>query len=357
MPSTGPAHAHEPQCTPDKPRVPLEVCPTSTENRSISNNPALAGSLCSFELVRGTGDSEVIRLAEIQHGRIHLRQLRAAGIGPNALAHRVRTGWLRRVLPSVYATRRAETEFLGRAMAAVLHFKGDALASGLCAAELWGFLDTTQRSDRNSPIDVLLAGRNATPVAGVRIHRVKTIAHRDVRWRHGIPVTSPARACLDLAAIFDDFELEAALAAAFRRNAVRPSQLEDVMDRNPYAKGVGRLRALLDYAERPHDTRSDYERRLLALIRAAELPLPLTNAHIGEHMVDMLWPDLKLVVEFDSWAFHRDRSSFEKDRLRDQVLSVSGHHVMRVTARQVDHTPIALVARIAAIVTARQLSR
>jgi very-short-patch-repair endonuclease len=242
-------------------------------------------------------------------------------------------------------------------MAAALRFRGSALVAARDAANLWQFLDTTQRVRPDRPIDVLLVAQGFHPVRGIRVHRIATLARQDIRWRHGIPVTSPARACLDLAAIFDDFELEAALATAFRRNAVRPAQIEDVMARNPQAKGVGRLRALLDYAGSPHDTRSDYERRLLALIRSAELPLPLTNTYIGEHMVDMLWPDLKLVVEFDSWAFHGDRSSFEKDRLRDQMLSISGHHVMRVTARQIDHTPTALVARIAAIITARQLSR
>jgi very-short-patch-repair endonuclease len=354
-----PGLPHQPQqpAVPDKPHASHALLRKPFEKRTVSEPPALTGAVCRFEPVRGTGDAEVMRLAELQHGHLHLHQLRAAALGRHAVAHRVKTGGLRRVFPSVYSVGHAETEFLGRAMASVLHFKGDALASALCAAELWDFLDTTQRGHPRRAIDVLLVGRNADAVPGVRIHRVKAIARQDVRWRHGIPVTSPARACLDLAAIFDDFELEAALAAAFRRNAVRPSQIEDVMARNPQAKGVGRLRALLDYAGRPHDTRSDYERRLLALIRAAELPTPLTNAYIGEHMVDMLWPELKLVVEFDSWAFHGDRSSFEKDRLRDQVLSVSGHHVMRVTARQVDHTPTALVARIAAIITARQLSR
>lgn len=297
-----------------------------------------------------------MRLSDLQHGRIHLEQLRAAGIGANALAHRLRTGRLRRVLPSVYAVGRAESEFLGRSMAAVLHFKGDAVASATSAAELWRFLDTTQAGTQH-PIHVLLAGRNASPVPGVRIHRTKAVAQQDIRWRHGIPVTSPARTLLDLAGVFDDFELEAALSAALRRSAVRPTQIIDVIARNPHAKGVRKLRTLVEAAAKPHDTRSDYERQLLALIREAELPLPRTNAYVGPHMVDMLWPDLKFVVEFDSWSFHGDRSSFEQDRLRDQVLSTADHQVMRVTARHIDHTPTALVARLAAIMTARRLSR
>jgi very-short-patch-repair endonuclease len=242
-------------------------------------------------------------------------------------------------------------------MAAALHFRGSALVAVRDAAEIWHLLDTTQRGRPDSAIDVLLVTGSFYPLPGIRVHRVPAIARQDLRWRHGMPVTSPARTLLDLAAVFDDFELEAALAAAFRLGAVRRSQLADITDRNPRTKGVGRLKAVLDQASKPHDTRSGYERRLLALIRDADLPMPLTNAHVGEHMVDMLWPDLKLVVEFDSWGFHGDRASFESDRLRDQVLSTSGHHVMRITARQVDNSATALIARLAAIITARRLSR
>jgi very-short-patch-repair endonuclease len=63
--------------------------------------------------------------------------------------------------------------------------------------------------------------------------------------------------------------------------------------------------------------------------------------------VDAYWPDLRLVIEFDGWKYHRGRSRFETDRLRDQHVTAAGHHVMRITARQVDYRPYALIARIA----------
>jgi very-short-patch-repair endonuclease len=341
----------------DKPAAPAVDCRVRPRDRTVPDNHALAGTVCRFEPVRGLGDREMFRLADLQHGALHLQQLRAASIGRHALAHRVDTGQLRRLFPSVYAVGRAQTDLHGRSMAALLHFKGDALASATSAAELWSLVDTTQQSQPNRCVEVLLVGRNAEPTPGIRIHRTRTLARQDIRWRHGIPLTSPARTLLDLAAILDQFELESALSAAFRRSAVRRNQLADVISRNPHAKGVGRLRTLVEATAKPRDTRSDYERRLLALLREAELPLPQTNAYVGPHMVDMLWPDLKFIVEFDSWSFHGDRASFEEDRLRDQVLATADHQVMRITARHLDHTPTALVARLAAIMTARRLSR
>jgi very-short-patch-repair endonuclease len=327
------------------------------ENHALASDLRLTGSVCQFLPVQGRSDSEVARLAGLQHGHIHRQQLYAAGLGRNSVAHRLHTGRFHETFSFVYRLTSSAPSHPGRAMAAALRFRGSALVAALDAAALWQFLDATLRTGPGRPIDVLLVAQSFHPVKGIRVHRTAAIARQDVRWRHGIPVTSPARTLLDLAAIFDDFELEAALAAAFRRRAVRPSQLADVIARNPRTKGVGKLRALLDDNGQPHDTRSGYERRLLALIRDAELPLPVTNVRIGEYMVDMLWPDIKLVVEFDSWGFHSGRTSFETDRLRDQVLSARNHHVMRVTARQIDSAPTALVARLAAIITARRLNQ
>jgi very-short-patch-repair endonuclease len=142
-----------------------------------------------------------------------------------------------------------------------------------------------------------------------------------------------------------------------RNNLVRTSQLTDVMLRNPYAKGVARLRALLDQPQTLHDTRSLYERRLLRLLREAELPLPVTNVTAAGHLVDALWPDLKLVVEFDGWTDHGKRDRFETDRLRDQHLAATGHQAMRITARQINDRPYALVARIASVIATLRVGR
>lgn len=240
-------------------------------------------------------------------------------------------------------------------MSAALYFKGDGLVTGRAAAELWTMLDTTQAVRDDDPIDVQLVGRNAEDPRGVRIRRTKALLRQDIRWRNGIPVTSPALTILRLAAEMDEFELETVLAAGFRKKLVRRSQLDDVMQRNPGAKGIGKLRTLLEQGESLRDTRSRYERKLLKLLEAAELPLPTTNAWVAGKFVDAVWPDLRLIVEFDGWQDHGKRKGFERDRLRDQHLLIGDHHVMRVTFRQIDFRPHALLARIASVQTMLRL--
>ncbi len=320
--------------------------------RSGGNLPG-ARALCHFEQVRGRGEAEVVRLATRQHGHIHRQQVMRAGLGRGAIAHRLQTGWLQEVHPSVYRLAGVERSRAGRCMAAALVFAGHAVVSERDAASLWQLLDTTQEPREDAPVHVLLAGRSFRPRPAILVRRVVDLPQSDVRWRRGIPVTSPARTLLDLAGTLSDLELQAALAAAWRRSLTGRPQLDEVMARNPRARGIGMLRALLAQDEPLHDTRSTYERRMLALLEAAELPRPLTNVLVADKLVDGLWPDLKLAYEFDGWRFHRDR--FERDRLRDQDLLIAGHRVMRISRRQIDLQPYALVARIASVITTLRL--
>ncbi len=317
----------------------------------------LSGSIIRFEQVRGRGDAEIARLAELQHGHVHLHQLRAAGIKRGAILHRIQTGRLHATLPAVYLVGRPQRDVLGRMMAAALYFRGDGLVTGRPGAQAWRLLDTTRQLGADAPISVLLVGRNATAPPGVVAWRTQALARQDVRWRQGIPLTSPARTILDCAREMNELELESVLAVALGQNMVRRAQLKDVMERNSYAKGIGVLRQLLAQTEPLHDTRSEYERKLLELLRAADLPLPITNTWVAGQFVDGVWPDLKLVLEFDGWKYHGGRSKFETDRLRDQHLIVAGHQTMRITARQIDQRPHALIARIASAITTLRLNR
>jgi very-short-patch-repair endonuclease len=118
----------------------------------------------------------------------------------------------------------------------------------------------------------------------------------------------------------------------------------------PRHRGVNALRAAI--ATQPKLTRSEAERRLVELIRAARLPEPLTNATIGRHEVDLLWDASRLVVEVDGYAFHSTRSAFERDRRRDAELHAIGYRVLRVTWRQIADDREALVATLAGAIAA-----
>jgi very-short-patch-repair endonuclease len=69
---------------------------------------------------------------------------------------------------------------------------------------------------------------------------------------------------------------------------------------------------------------------------------------LAGHEVDVLWPDRRLIVEVDGYAFHSSRTAFEKDRKRDAALQAAGYRVVRVTWRQLTERPEALSATLGA---------
>ena len=231
-------------------------------------------------------------------------------------------------------------------MAAVLAVGDDALASHYSAAVLWEIVPR-----RTVTPQVTLVGRDARGPADVRVHRIRRLDPHDATRHNNIPVTSPSRTLLDLAGQLASKDLARAVEEAQVHHLVTDHSLNEQFTRYPNHRGRPALREAIQ--TEPALTRSEAERRLLELIRAARLPTPQTNDRIGRHEVDFLWPDLNLIVEVDGYAFHSSRAAFERDRRRDAELGAQGYRVVRVTWRQLTDEPEAVVAILAVATTRR----
>jgi very-short-patch-repair endonuclease len=62
--------------------------------------------------------------------------------------------------------------------------------------------------------------------------------------------------------------------------------------------------------------------------------------------VDCAWPEHRLIVEIDSYTYHRTRRSFEADRERDAKLQRRGWRVLRITDRRLHADPAGVIADI-----------
>jgi very-short-patch-repair endonuclease len=227
--------------------------------------------------------------------------------------------------------------------AAVFACGEGAALSHLSAAELWGLL-RNQAGD----IHVTVAGRNpGARRKGVRVHRPRILDPRDLRTKHRVRLTSPARTALDVATILPGDELELLVATARVERLASDRELEQVLRRYPTHPGAGRLKAVTRIDGGPAFTRSEAERRLLKLVRAAGLPVPQTNVKLHGYEIDALWREERLVLEVDGYRFHSDRSAFERDRARDATLIAAGYRVIRITWWQLKYEPLLVVGRIA----------
>jgi very-short-patch-repair endonuclease len=267
--------------------------------------------------------SEMYARAARQHGCLTTAQLAAAGIGRREIARWLADGSVRRRHRGVYVLGPVESP-LARYAAALLAVGPGAALSHQAAGALHELLPAPEH------IDVTTAARGARQREGVHVRHTASLPQSAVRVLHHLRVTSPERTLIDLA------------------NAGHPSlarAVEEAQVRRLVAPDA--LPAALRTPE-PSFTRSEAERRLLALIRAANLPPPRTNVPLGPYVVDFLWPDHRLVVEVDGFAFHSSRAAFERDRARDADLQARGYRVIRITWRQLQREPHAVVARLAA---------
>jgi len=283
--------------------------------------------------------SELLALARAQHGCVTAAQLAAAGVGRRAIGSSLATGGLRRIHRAIYVVGPVEAPH-ARAMAALLAVGPHAVLSHHTAAAHYALVSEP------TAIDVSTTARGARPRQGVHVHHTSRLPHGDVRLYHRLPLTSPERTLVDLAATLSGNALQRLVEEAQVRRLVTRATLTAAVARHRDRPGVRALRAALsDHA--PSLTRSEAERRLLELVRAAGLPAPRTNVRIGPYEVDFFWPDHRLVVEVDGYAFHSGRAAFERDRIRDADLQNRGLRVLRVTWHQLATAVPAVVARLA----------
>jgi very-short-patch-repair endonuclease len=278
-----------------------------------------------------------------QHGVLSRAQLLELGLSSEAIVHRLSTGRLHRVAWGIYAVGRPELSQHGRWLAAVLSCGPTAVLSHLSAAALWGIRPLESRET-----EVTVATRIRRRRPGVVVH-CRALEPNEWTSHDGVPATCPHRTLLDVATVLRPGRLEAAINEADKLDLIDPGSLRAALDDYPGRPGVATLRTILD-RQLFRLTDSDLERRFLAIVRRAGIPVPETGQRLNGFKVDFHWPDLGLVVETDGLRYHRTPGQQARDRLRDQAHTAAGLTQLRFTHAQVRYEPEQVQATLVAVV-------
>ncbi|WP_445148816.1 DUF559 domain-containing protein [Baekduia sp. Peel2402] len=283
---------------------------------------------------RSDPDHKIAELATAQHGPIARTHLRGLGLTDDDIDYRVRCGRLFRLYPQVYAVGHTVMTREGRWMAAVLACGDSAVLSHGDAAALWDLLPS-----RGAMIHVMTPSRagRVPDRRRVRLHRVGTLTEDETTVLDGVPVTTPARTLLDLAPSHRPRAIEEVIERMDRLALFDLVAVRRCLEAHPRQSGAPKLRTVLDRLAGGNaaDTRSALEVAFLQLCDDYHLPAPAVNTIVTGFLVDFFWPDARLVVETDGFAFHRTRTAFDADRERDQQLTLQGYRVVRFTYNQV----------------------
>ena len=277
------------------------------------------------ELDRRRRELKIQAVAARQFGVITLAQFIALGLTASAVRSRVATGYLHPLYRGVYAVGRPDVPVLGRRLAAVLACGRGALLSHLSAAAHHGL-----RQSAAVRFDVTIPRRSALRRSGIRIHRSTTLINEDEAVVDGVPCTSVARTLLDISSVLDDRGVERAVERAEILQVYDHRKVEAVLTRAAGQPGTRRLGRVIGIV-RPGETvtESSLEEAMLALCRRCGFPEPIVNHEMllgGERAkVDFFWPEQRVVVETDSFKYHKTQAAFRRDRQRDRLLELEGY--------------------------------
>lgn len=271
-------------------------------------------------------------IASTQYGLITRGQALAEGLSERAIARLLSGGSWSLVQPGVYAINGAPGSWLRDVMAAVLSGGSDTAASHRTAAALWecpGF-----------PQDIVeVTSLRALRRRGVTTHRTTRLDRAEIRRRESIAVTDPERTLINLGAVVDRDSVEVALDYFLAKRLTTLERIDDRLEKlnGPGWRGTKKVRALVDMRE-PHDGcgESPLETKLFQVLRKGRIPLPERqvvirdgNRFVGR--VDFAYPQIRLIVEAQSYKHHSSRKAWTRDVMRRRELHLLGWRVLEVT--------------------------
>lgn len=254
-------------------------------------------------------------------GVITLAQAERAGLSPHAVLRRQRSGAWRRCGPGVYFADDRPFSDAARIRAAVWGYGDNAVGSGLAAAWWHGLT-------RFAPAVVEVTtprNSNGRRHQGSRVRR-RDLTPEDIVERHDLRVTAMPLTVLEAAVRQRG---GAKLMDSALQHHVELRELWQAQLRNKGRYGSPAARRLLQVAS--DGARSEAERLLVKLLREARITGWRTNYRVSGYKIDVAFPNQKVAVEADGWAFHSDHEAFQHDRERQNVIALLGWQVLRFT--------------------------
>lgn len=301
----------------------------------------------------GEGELKCLRLASTQHGVFSRKQALQCGVSARELSRRCIAKRFVRVFPTVFRVEGSPETYLQRIKALSLWLSSGFAVSHRAAAQLHGFARF-----RDEVLEAVCS-RNVRKRAGVSVHRVDALHHKDVASVEGMRVTSATRTILDLAPSLGEHDLRALVDEALRRKWTTLDRLDAAIAK------VGELRPNLaplialihEYRGGDGPTESELEARALELIDLAGLPRPVKQRVIRANgrvrRIDFFWPQFGVVLEVDGFAHHASPKSFEDDRRRNNALVLRRLAVLHWTWRGIHDEAERLLLELTHCLTSR----
>lgn len=289
----------------------------------------------------------VTDIARAQHGLITHRQVAELGGSPQQIRTLVTSGAWLRARRGIFVVGAAPDTWERQVMAACLAAGPGVVASLRSAARLW---DLVQAAGR---IQLLVGDDRRVRLEGIEVHRSALLPPMDRSVARGIPVTSTARTLVDLSPTQPVDTLGVWVDSLLRVGQLHLLDLQSCVARlaGPGRPSLDTIRSVLAVRLPGYDPGdSNLEIRAFRALGDAGLPLPVQQHLVvgpdGQPMfLDLAYPEHLVGIELDGWAFHNQRSDFDRDRRRRNALTLLGWRIYQFTSTTTDLALVTTIGR------------
>jgi very-short-patch-repair endonuclease len=252
-----------------------------------------------------------------------------------------------RLLRDVYVDSGVEVTAALQAKAGWLWARRQGVVAGFSAAALHG----SRWVDDRKPVELIHDNRHRLPGIQTRGDRLED---DEIEIVAGIPVTSPARTAIDLGCWYPTMTAVAAIDALARATDIKAADAELLAQRYAGRRGITRARQAVGLFDA--GAQSPKESWLRVVLIEQGLPRPQTQIPVCDEFgsmiayLDMGWEDVKVAVEYDGDHHRSDRTQYDWDIGRLEMLQRRGWIVVRVVAGD---RPAEIVRRVRAVLAQR----
>jgi hypothetical protein len=294
-------------------------------------------------------DARLTRVAIRQAALVSRSQALAVGFPESTIKRRVRSGVWERVHPGVY-------RLAGSPQTWHAEIWGALLAAGALASVTHETALRLHGSSHVAPHPVTLTiphGAHAR-VQGAVVHQIDDLRPHHLVRVDGLPVSDPARAVVEAAAVLGQRRLARVLddlvfdrKTSYARVSTRLAEVA-----RPRKPGVAKLAHVLD--ERSSEAvpaGSELERALVTALVGGGLPEPERQMALpgpgGVHgLVDAAYRDCRLILEADGRRWHTRVGDLARDHARDAEAARAGWQTLRFLYDEITHDPDTVCATV-----------
>ena len=270
----------------------------------------------------------VVRAAKVaarQSGAIASRQLLAAGFTSPRIFRWTQAGRLHPRYPGVFAWGRPDLPVTGELAAGLLFAGHGAALAGLSMLWWRGLLH------RRPPLIHIDAPGFVASRNDLAIRHPAPFARE---WHRDLPIAPLPQALVAASNGLKVDSIRLVLARAEFEGCLDLRALEAYLGRG--LKGAAKVRAAMGrHLPQLAKCENGLEREYVLLCEGYGIPIPDPNVPIGRFRPDMLWRELRLVVELDGWRAHHTDAQLQSDARKQAALEARGLKVVRFTRAEV----------------------